>query len=332
MSPRRPETATAIAGGHAPVLLAEVLHVLAPRDGGIYVDGTFGAGGYSRALLDAADCTVWAIDRDPDAIRRARAFVDYGTRLHAIEGRFGDMETLLGAEGVTETHGIALDLGVSSPQLDEAARGFSFRQDGPLDMRMGRHGPSAADLVNEADEDTLVHIIRDYGEERRARPVVRAIVTARRKAPITRTLALADIVRASFPARERATARIDPATRTFQALRIAVNDELAQLDSALIAAERLLIEGGRLAVVSFHSLEDRRVKRFLAERSGRAGSGSRHRPDASGPAPSFARIAGGEATPGAAELSANPRARSARLRAAERTAAPDWGRATGGCA
>jgi len=330
VSPPRPEHSSAIAGGHAPVLLAEVLRVLAPRDGGIYVDGTFGAGGYSRALLDAADCTVWAIDRDPDAIRRARAFADYGTRLHAIEGRFGDMAALLGAEGVTGTHGIALDLGVSSPQLDEAGRGFSFRQDGPLDMRMSRQGPSAADLVNEADEDTLVRIVRDYGEERRARPIARAIVAARRQAPITRTLALAEIVRGSFPVRERATARIDPATRTFQALRIAVNDELRELDSALIAAERLLVDGGRLAVVSFHSLEDRRVKRFLAERTGRASGASRHRPNATGPAPSFARIGGGEATPGAAELAANPRARSARLRGAERTAAPAWGRLEGG--
>jgi 16S rRNA (cytosine1402-N4)-methyltransferase len=319
-----------MASVHAPVLLAEMLRVLAPRDGGTYVDGTFGAGGYSRALLDAADCTVWAIDRDPAAISRARAFADYGKRLHAIEGRFGDMEALLGAEGVTETHGIALDLGVSSPQFDEAARGFSFRQDGPLDMRMSQQGPSAADLVNEADEETLVHIIRDYGEERRARPIVRAIVAARSVAPITRTLALAEIVRGSFPARERATARIDPATRTFQALRIAVNDELDELDRALLAAERLLVEGGRLAVVSFHSLEDRRVKRFLAERSGRAGGASRHRPDATGPAPSFARIEDGEATAGDAELSANPRSRSARLRGAERTAAPAWGRMSGG--
>jgi 16S rRNA (cytosine1402-N4)-methyltransferase len=322
---RQPHAAAARAGGHAPVLLAEVLRVLQPRDGGIYVDGTFGAGGYSRALLDAAHCTIWAIDRDPEAIRRARAFADYGTRLHAIEGRFGDMAALLGAEGVGATDGIALDLGVSSPQLDEAERGFSFRQDGPLDMRMSRQGPSAADLVNEADETTLVHIIREYGEERRARAVARAIVAARRKAPITRTLALAEIVRGAFPARERATARIDPATRTFQALRIAVNDELAELDSALIAAERLLREGGRLAVVSFHSLEDRRVKRFLAERCGRAGAGSRHRPDAGAPKPSFRRIEGGEATPSAAEIAGNPRARSARLRAAERTDAPAWG-------
>ena len=330
MSPRRSENANTIPGGHAPVLLAEMLRMLAPRDGGIYVDGTFGAGGYSRALLDAADCTVWAIDRDPAAISRARAFADYGTRLHAIEGRFGDMEALLGAEGVTAAHGIALDLGVSSPQFDEADRGFSFRMDGPLDMRMSQQGPSAADLVNEADEETLVHIIRDYGEERRARPIVRAIVAARNEAPITRTLALAEIVRGSFPARERATSRIDPATRTFQALRIAVNDELDELDRALIAAERLLVEGGRLAVVSFHSLEDRRVKRFLAERSGRAGGASRHRPDATGPAPSFTRIPHGEATPSDAELSANPRSRSARLRGAERTAAPAWGRTSGG--
>jgi 16S rRNA (cytosine1402-N4)-methyltransferase len=313
------------AGGHAPVLLREVLNVLNPRDGGIYVDGTFGAGGYSRALLDAADCTVWAIDRDPDAIARARAMAQYGARLHAIEGRFGEMESLLAAHGVDQADGIALDLGVSSPQFDEAERGFSFRQDGPLDMRMSRTGRSAADIVNDDDENSLSAIIRDFGEERRARAIARAIVAARKDAPIERTGTLAEIVRSAFSARERATARIDPATRTFQALRIAVNDELAELDRALVAAENLLNDGGRLAVVSFHSLEDRRVKQFLAERSGRNRGGSRHLPetrDAS--APTFRRIANDEATPGAAELAANPRARSARLRAAERTAAPAW--------
>jgi 16S rRNA (cytosine1402-N4)-methyltransferase len=313
------------AGGHAPVLLREILSVLAPRDGGIYVDGTFGAGGYSRGLLEAADCTVWAIDRDPDAIARARVMPNYGSRLHAIEGRFGDMESLLTAHGVDQTDGIALDLGVSSPQFDEASRGFSFRLDGPLDMRMEKQGRSAADIVNDEDETTLATIFRDYGEERRARAIARAIVSARNAAPIRRTAALAEIVRSAFSARERATSRIDPATRTFQALRIAVNDELAELDRALVAAERLLNEGGRLAVVSFHSLEDRRVKQFLAERCGRNRGGSRHLPMAKpGPTPTFRRIADDEATAEAGELAANPRARSARLRAAERTAAPAW--------
>ncbi|MEX0808564.1 MAG: 16S rRNA (cytosine(1402)-N(4))-methyltransferase RsmH [Dongiaceae bacterium] len=313
------------AGGHAPVLLREVLQVLNPRDGGIYVDGTFGVGGYSRAILEAADCTVWAIDRDPDAIARARAMPDYGSRLHAIEGRFGDMETLLAAHGIDQADGIALDLGVSSPQFDEAERGFSFRQDGPLDMRMGKAGRSAADIVNDEDETALATIFRDYGEERRARAIARAIVAVRGDAPIRRTAALADIVRSVFSARERGTARIDPATRSFQALRIAVNDELGELDRALVGAERLLNEGGRLAVVSFHSLEDRRVKRFLAERSGRNQGGSRHLPVAkAGPAPTFRRIAGEEATAGEVELAANPRSRSARLRAAERTAAQAW--------
>jgi 16S rRNA (cytosine1402-N4)-methyltransferase len=318
------------AGGHAPVLLAEMLHVLAPRDGGIYVDGTFGVGGYSRALLAAARCTVWAIDRDPDAIRLARELPEFGERLHAVEGCFGDMAALLGGQGIAHAHGIAIDLGVSSPQLDRAERGFSFRHDGPLDMRMSQHGRSAADIVNEDDEATIARILREFGEERRARQIARAIVAARRTAPIRTTLALADIVRSAFPARERATARIDPATRTFQALRIAVNDELGELDRALVAAEQLLIDGGRLAIVSFHSLEDRRVKRFLAERSGRTGGGSRHRPEATPPAPSFRRLPDGEATPGAAELAANPRSRSARLRAAERTAAPAWDATTGG--
>jgi 16S rRNA (cytosine1402-N4)-methyltransferase len=307
---------------HQPVLLAEVLRLLAPRDGGIYVDGTFGAGGYSRAILESADCKVWGIDRDPRAVAAGSSLAQrFAGRLTLIEGRFGEMSALLAGEGVTAADGVALDLGVSSMQLDEAERGFSFRFDGPLDMRMGREGPSAADLVNGLEEAALADLIFRYGEEKRARAIARAIVARRRQAPITRTSELADIVRAVVRGRDG----IDPATRTFQALRIAVNDELGELERGLASAEALLKEGGRLAVVSFHSLEDRRVKQFLREREGRMPQASRHLPAAdAAPAPSFRRCPGDEATPGEAEIAANPRARSARLRGAERTAAAAW--------
>ncbi len=311
-------------GGHQPVMLREVLQVLAPRDGGIYVDGTFGAGGYSRALLEAADCTVWGVDRDPDAIAAGAALADrFPGRLNLLAARFGDMATLLQSHGVDTTDGIALDIGVSSMQIDRAERGFSFRQDGPLDMRMDKQGPSAADVVNGLSEQALADIIHRFGEERRARQIARAIVAARRSAPITRTFQLADIVRRAQ--RGAGAEAIDPATRTFQALRIYVNDELGELDRGLGAAESLLRPGGRLAVVSFHSLEDRRVKNFLRQRGGLAPRQSRHLPavdDAR--APSFRLLAESGAGPRADEVRANPRARSARLRAAERTAAAPW--------
>jgi 16S rRNA (cytosine1402-N4)-methyltransferase len=314
------------AQAHVPVMLDEVLAALAPKDGGIYIDGTFGAGGYSRAILAAADCTVWAIDRDPDAIAGAQALAqDFPGRLHAVQGRFGDMRELLSERGLSHADGIAFDFGVSSMQIDQPERGFSFRFDGPLDMRMGRDGPTAADLVNEMEESDLGDLICRYGEERRARQIARAIVAARRTAPITRTLALAEIVRrASGP---RAHDGIDPATRTFQALRIAVNDELGEIRRGLVSAEALLQAAGRLAVVSFHSLEDREVKRFLRERAGRTPQGSRHLPEAPAPthAPSFRTLSPELVKPGKAETDRNPRARSARLRAAERTAAPAWG-------
>jgi len=302
------------------VLLDAVIEVLRPRDGGIYVDATFGGGGYSRALLDAAACTVWGIDRDPEAVARGADLARRsGGRLSVIEGRFGDMERLLGARGVD---GVAFDLGVSSPQIDTPERGFSFRADGPLDMRMGQTGESAADLVNRAGERELAAIIHELGEERRARRVARAIVAARRERPIARTGELAAIVRAVVPA---SADGIDPATRTFQALRMAVNDELGEIDRGLIAAERLLVAGGRLAVVAFHSLEDRRVKRFLIERSGRAPRSSRHLPDtAPPPAPTFRVLFQRPRRPGDDELRRNPRARSARLRAAMRNDAPAW--------
>lgn len=306
---------------HVPVLLAEVLEALAPRDGATFVDGTFGAGGYTRALLQAAACRVYAIDRDPAAVARARALVaDHGERVVAIEGCFGDMDRLLAARGVDQADGITLDIGVSSMQLDEPERGFSFRADGPLDMRMGPDGPTAADVVNETPEAALADILFRLGEERRSRQVARAIVAARRELPITRTLQLAEIV---APVAHR-TPGIHPATRTFQALRIHVNDELGELARGLAAAERLLRPTGRLAVVTFHSLEDRVVKRFLDKRTGRAARPSRHAPALPEPMrrPSFVLPKRGVVTPGPDEIARNPRARSAKLRVAERTEAP----------
>ncbi|MGO8917434.1 MAG: 16S rRNA (cytosine(1402)-N(4))-methyltransferase RsmH [Stellaceae bacterium] len=309
---------------HTPVLLGETIAALAPRDEATYVDGTFGAGGYRRALLAAARCRVIAIDRDPAAVARGGALArEHPGHFTVIEGRFGDMEALLAALGISAVAGIALDLGVSSPQLEDAGRGFSFRADGPLDMRMGRDGATAADLVNTLSESALATLIYIYGEERFARRVARAIVAARREAPLTRTAELARIVRAVVPA----SGTIDPATRTFQALRLEVNDELGELERALLAAERLLAPGGRLAIVSFHSLEDRKVKEFLRERSAAAPKGSRHRPALPERAPSFRLLTRKPVTPGAAEIERNPRARSARLRAAERTAAPIWEKA-----
>jgi 16S rRNA (cytosine1402-N4)-methyltransferase len=309
---------------HAPVLLDEAIAALAPRDEATYVDGTFGAGGYSRALLAAADCRVIAIDRDPAAIALGGELARANPgRFTVVEGRFGDMEALLAELGVSAVAGVALDLGASSPQLDEPQRGFSFRADGPLDMRMGREGATAADLVNNLSESALANLIYIYGEERFARRVARAIVAARREAPLTRTAELARIVRAAVPA----SGTIDPATRTFQALRMEVNDELGELERALLAGERLLAPGGRLVIVAFHSLEDRKVKEFLRQRSAEAPLGSRHRPAPPPRPPSFRLIARKPIMPGAAEIQRNPRARSARLRAAERTAAPVWERA-----
>jgi 16S rRNA (cytosine1402-N4)-methyltransferase len=316
-------------GGHRPVMLREVLAVLNPRDGGIYVDGTFGAGGYSRALLDAADCTVWGLDRDPDAIAAGAGMAElYKGRLNLIAGRFGDMAALLNARGVAASDGIALDIGVSSMQIDRAERGFSFRHEGPLDMRMERNGESAADVVNSRSERELADIIFQYGEERRARAIARAIVAARRQAPIAGTLQLAEIVRKAVGG--RSAAGIDPATRTFQALRIYVNDELGELDRGLAAAEELLQPGGCLAVVTFHSLEDRRAKNFLRRRSGRSPQQSRHLPDRPealrDPEPSFRLLPMSGAKPADEEVRSNPRARSARLRAGARTAATAWPR------
>ena len=304
---------------HVPVMLPEVLSALAPRDGGVYVDGTFGAGGYTRAILAAADSRVIAIDRDPSAIRDGQALVtEFSPRLSLREGRFADMEALVGDERID---GIVLDIGVSSMQIDEAERGFSFLRDGPLDMRMAQQGVSAADAVNSLPQETLSNIIYIFGEEPRSRAIARAIVDARKLAPITTTHGLVKAI-------ERATGRprpdkIHPATRTFQALRIHVNGELDELVEALHAAERLLPEGGRLVVVNFHSLEDRIVKRFFASRAGRLPSGSRHLPDAvKGPEASFELPFKGHLGATDAEARLNPRARSAKLRAGIRTAAP----------
>ncbi|MEM9682246.1 MAG: 16S rRNA (cytosine(1402)-N(4))-methyltransferase RsmH [Pseudomonadota bacterium] len=308
---------------HKPVMLAEILEALALRDGRTYIDGTFGDGGYSRAILEAAACSVWAIDRDPDAVERAKALAKaYPGRFVILHGRFGDMISLLEDHKIFDIHGIVLDLGVSSIQLDEAERGFSFRFDAELDMRMSRTGLTAADVVNGLDERALALLIKDLGEERFARRVARAIVEARRETPITRTMQLADIVRRVVP---RARDGIDPATRTFMALRVHVNDELGELDRALHAAESLLAEGGRLVVVAFNSLEDGRVKRFLQQRSRRSSGVSRHQPEPEEPqAPSFKLVHRRPLAPSEAEIKDNPRARSARLRVAERTGNPAW--------
>ena len=308
---------------HIPVLLAEVLEALAPRDGGFYVDATFGAGGYTMAVLAAADCKVAGIDRDPGAVARGRGLeAAEGGRFIMIEGRFGDMDAALSAHGVNQVDGIALDIGVSSMQIDEAERGFSFAKDGPLDMRMEQAGPSAADMVNGTEEAALADIIYRYGEERLSRRIAMAIVMARKDKPFERTSELAALVRRVVP---KHADGIDPATRTFQALRIAVNDELGELERGLVAAERLLAPGGRLAVVTFHSLEDRVVKTFLKSRAGEAAQPSRHLPAAhQGPAPSFTLLHRRAVKAGADETRRNPRSRSAKLRAASRTEAPAW--------
>ena len=304
---------------HVPVMLPEMLGLLAPRAGGTYLDGTFGGGGYAEAILEAAPCTLWAIDRDPDAIARGASLAArFPGRLHLVEGHFGDMLALLAAQGVQALDGIVLDVGVSSFQIEDAARGFSFRHDGPLDMRMSAAGPTAADLVNTLPERELADLLFELGEERAARRIARAIVRARSE-PITTTARLADIVR-SVVSPDRSG--IDPATRSFQALRIRVNDELGELERALDAASRLLAPRGRLVLVSFHSLEDRIVKRFMSEAAGRMPAPSRHDPArVSDRAPARFRLLTQRALrPGEQEIAANPRARSARLRAMERLA------------
>lgn len=302
---------------HASVLLNEVLAALQPAPGKRLVDGTFGAGGYSRAFLMAGAAVV-AFDRDPTVARFLPALSGLG-EFRLVQAPFSTMDEALGPQSVD---GVALDLGLSSMQLDEADRGFSLMRDGPLDMRMSREGLSAADLVNDGEPRDLEYALRAYGEERQARRVVGAIVRRREERRFERTLDLAEVVERALGGRRGA--RTHPATRTFQGLRIAVNGELDELEAGLRAAESILRPGGRLAVVSFHSLEDRIVKTFLADRSGRNAAGSRHEPPrVGGPAPSFQWLGGGVA-PTEAEIEANPRARSARLRAAVRTDAPIW--------
>ena len=310
-----------VAAPHIPVLLDAVIAALSPAAGETMVDATFGAGGYSRALLDRG-VRVHAFDRDPDAVEAGAAMgADPDGPLSLHPQPFSHLADTLQALAVPPVDGVVFDIGVSSMQLDRAERGFSFQGDGPLDMRMSQAGPSAADFVNEADEDAMADVLFHYGEERQSRRVARAIVAAR---PITRTGELATVVRRALG--HRPHDKKDPATRTFQAIRIHVNRELGELEDGLVAAEAVLAPGGRLAVVTFHSLEDRLVKRFLRERSGATPAGSRHRPAAGdGAAASFADV-GRARRANEDEVAANPRARSATLRTASRTGAQPWGR------
>jgi 16S rRNA (cytosine1402-N4)-methyltransferase len=304
---------------HIPVLGREAVEMLALRDGGVYVDATFGAGGYSGAILDIGGTRVIGIDRDRSAVAAGFDLVERSAgRLTLVEDRFSNLAEVCAAQGVQAVDGVVMDVGVSSMQLDEAERGFSFRLGGPLDMRMGQDGPTAADVIARASEADLANIIYIFGEERHSRGVARAIVAARKETPVTTTRALADIVSKVVRAKP---GEIHPATRTFQALRIFVNAELDELHLALAAAEQVLRPGGRLVVVSFHSLEDRIVKNFMVERA-KAGGGSRHLPEVDQATPSFHILTKRPVTAGDGEISANPRARSAKLRAAERIAAP----------
>ena len=300
---------------HTPVLVDEVVDALQIQAGDTVVDGTFGAGGYTRAILAVGAGRVVGFDRDPDAIAEGRSLVP-DPKLTLVEERFSQMDRVLAERGIGPVDAIALDIGVSSMQLDRAERGFAFSADGPLDMRMDQSGPTAAEFLNQADEAEIARVLREYGEEPRARTISRAIVAAR---PIQRTGELARIVRRAVGYRQGQ--KSDPATRTFQAIRIHLNSELDELEQGLVAAERSLRPGGRLAVVTFHSLEDRIVKRFFRERSGGTPAGSRHRPVLADPnEPTFEKVAK-PVSPTERELAGNPRARSARLRSATRTSA-----------
>ena len=304
---------TADPAPHVPVLLGPLLRAVGPVSG-LWIDGTFGAGGYARGLLDAGADRVIGIDRDPAVFRLAEGWAGgYGDRLTLVRGTFSDLDRIAGEP----VDGVVLDLGVSSMQLDQAERGFSFQKDGPLDMRMGDEGPTAADLVNTASEAGIADILFHYGGERAARRIARAIVAAR---PLARTLQLAAVIERCLPRQKPGQSH--PATRSFQAIRIAVNDEFGQLAEGLAAAERALKPGGRLAVVTFHSLEDRVVKRFFQLRSGAEGQGSRHAPERAAEAPAFRMLTRRAVAADAGELAANPRARSAKLRVGIRTEAP----------
>lgn len=311
------------AAPHAPVMLAEVVAAVAPAPEVRMVDATFGAGGYSRAFLEAG-AEVVAFDRDPGATEFAAPLkAAHPGKLQLIARRFSELEDGLKDSGAAQVDAVVFDVGVSSMQLDEAERGFSFMRDGPLDMRMSADGPTAADIVNGSEQGELARILWVYGEERASRRIAAALVRRRAEQPFLRTLDLAEVVEQTLGGRRGAPTH--PATRTFQALRIAVNDELAELEAGLEASERVLAEGGRLVVVSFHSLEDRVVKAFMTERAGRLPGGSRHRPVApTGPAPTFSLLFNGARAPSEAEIAQNPRARSAKLRAAARTDAPAW--------
>jgi 16S rRNA (cytosine1402-N4)-methyltransferase len=302
---------------HRPVLIDQALDALKLRDGAIYVDATFGGGGYSRAILESARCRVLAFDRDPDAVARGRELAVQQSGLTVIHAPFGEMRQRLNAEGISQVDGIVFDLGVSSFQLDQSERGFSFQADGPLDMRMDRSGTTAADLVNRMDEGELARLLFAYGDEPQAKRVAKAIVSVRQASPITTTGALAAIVGRAKGGRQGPR---DPATRTFQALRIAVNDELGELERGLAAAEDLLHPGGRLVVVAFHSGEDALVKSFVNRHGGRQAQPSRHLPPIVLAPPRWRWVRHGVIKPAAQELAANPRARSARLRVAERLA------------
>jgi len=310
---------------HISVMLSEVLQALNPRDGEVYVDATFGAGGYSKALLDKADCTVYGFDRDPIAIAEAQEWVEhYDGRLILINAPFDQMYTKLRQMGIKSIDGVVFDLGVSSMQLDEAERGFSFRFDGPLSMRMDGAKPDAADVIKSAEFNDLKMIFRVYGEEKRAGNLAKAIIRAREEGPIESTLALARVIEAASPNRYAAKKgrSIHPATRVFQALRIFVNDELGQLARGLTAAEALLVKGGRLIAVTFHSLEARIVKRFLSDRSGQLHSSSRHLPQINMPDITFTLPFRGQKKPRDGETQNNIRARSAALRVGLRTEKP----------
>ncbi len=310
-----------IAAAHIPVMASEAVEALNVKDGGVYVDATFGAGGYAKAVLNAANCSVYAFDRDPRAIAAANDWAgEYDGRLVLINRPFAEMEEALEERDVTEVDGVVLDLGVSSMQLDEAERGFSFRHDGPLSMRMDGAKPDAADVVASADGRQLAAIFKTYGEEKKAARIARAIVDAREASPIVTTRALAAIVEKANP--PRGPAKIHPATRVFQALRIFVNDELGQLVAALRAAERLLKPTGRLVAVTFHSLEDRIVKRFFSVRSETRSRGTRHLPEQAPPPATFRLLSSKARAAAPEEAAQNPRARSAKLRAGERLPAP----------
>lgn len=318
-----PETAGGPAR-HTPVLISEVLDALQPKDDERYIDCTFGAGGYSRAILESAKCQLLALDRDPAAATIAGGLAkDYPGRFHFAATPFSALADISPQFGFDPADAVIFDLGVSSMQLDEAERGFSFMRDGPLDMRMSNEGASAADVVNTYDETEIADILFHLGEERRSRAIARAIVARRADKPLTHTLDLAHLIESIMPRRH--TDKIHPATRSFQALRLFVNDELGELAKVLFAAERILKPGGRLIAVTFHSLEDRIVKTFLASRSGSKGRSSRHMPDISSPrTPSFKLVHRKPIEPAPEEIKVNPRARSAKLRAGIRLYAPAW--------